>query len=224
MDPTSTTPTPPPDPSAAPAPQPAATPQTFTAEQVAERERVAAQKAHDAAEAAARKRYEERDRQRTSTPAPQPTPTPAASSGGGLTFKDLARFNAFNAATAEHGVPPAGAELLLERFETAKPGDVTTWVAEEAKRFGWSKPAPVNPNPTPGAQPGTAGSPASAIVPTPTPGGPPPAPSAGQFRAPVIRWSAAELDAYAAANGGPASISRLFAEDMARTRIAITRK
>lgn len=213
---------PPPASPAAPAEQPAA-PIMFTAEQVAERERVAAQKAHDAAEAAARRRYEERQKP-ASTPAATTTPQPNAAPSAGLTIQDFTRFAAFTAVASEVGIPPAGVEMLMERVMAEKPTDVRAWTTAEATRFGWSKqPAAPTVNPTPGPAPGNAGSPAPLVTPTPTPGGPPPAPSAGQFRAPVIQWSQAELDAHAAKNGGPASVYRQFVADMASTRFAISR-
>lgn len=141
-----------------------------------------------------------------------------------MTPQDILRVASFGAVAAEYGLTPRTSEMLLGEFMTARPTDVRAWMAEQTTSLGVVKASPVNPNPTPGPSPGHAASPTPTVTPTPTPGGPPPAPSAGQFRAPVIRWSQAELDAYAAKNGGPAAVTRLFVEDMATTRFALPRK
>lgn len=151
-----------------------------------------------------------------SPPAPQPAPQPnAAPQASGLTFADMVRYDAFKAAVSDHAVPAAGQSLLLERFMAAPPADVASWVADQAKAFGWQKQTPTQPaaTVTPSQSGAPVAQPAPTVTPTPTPGGPPPASSAGLTRAPLHQWSQADLDAYAKANGGPAAIFRLFAQE-----------
>lgn len=207
-------------PPAAPAEQPAPAPVTFTAEQVAERERVAAQKAHDAAMAEARRVFEGKQRPNSSTaPTPQPAPIPAsAPAPSGMTFQDLVRYDAYKAAIGEHAVPPAGQQMLLGQFMAAAPADPAAWVREQVTAFGWQKQATTTTPPaTVTAPTGTPAATTPQPAPAPTPGGPTTAPASAISRRPLHEWTQAELDAYAAQNGGPRALFALFAADSAST-------
>lgn len=223
MNPDPNTPTPPPEPQAAPAPQPSApaanasTPPAFTREQVDAMIADAKKQAHDAAYAQARRTFEQRSNGTPTPPAPQ-SPPPAAPTSAGLTFADLARFQAFNAAASEHGIPPAGVELLLGQWGEARPTDTRAWVAEKAAQFGWSKTATVTPP--------ASGSPAAPIAapsapPTPatsTPSGSPPAPSAGVYDPKPSQMKPADVQAYVAKHG-PKAWMALVRQELAGTRV-----
>jgi hypothetical protein len=220
MDPTAQTPTSPPASQAAPAEQPAASapPQpaaAFTADQVAQMVADAKRQAHDAAMAEARRVFEGKQKP-ASTPAPQPTP-PTGAQPSGLTFADLARFQAFNAAAAEIGIPPAGAEMLLTRWAEARPTDTRAWLAAEAAPFGWSKPA--SPSTPSAGTPATPASPSAPAVPaTPTPSGSPPAPSAGVYDPKPSQMKPADVQAFIAKNG-PKAWMALVRQELAGTRV-----
>lgn len=129
---------------AAPAEQPAAPAPMFTAEQVVERERAAAQKAHDAAMAEARRLFEGKQRA-TSQPPPaqqQPAQQPAAPAPAATSALDIARVVQFTTEAAQHGIPAKGIELLASRLDVERPTDVRAWVAEQADAYGWRKPTP----------------------------------------------------------------------------------
>jgi hypothetical protein len=177
----------------------------------------ASQKAHDAAEAAARRRYDER--QRTSPPpAPQPNATPTAQAAApGMTAQDILRISAFTAAAAEHGIPARGVEMLLERVMLEKPADVRGWTGTEAASYGWSKVASTPPAGSPAAPATAAAQPL--VPPTPTPSGSPPAPSAGgSYDLKPTQMKPADVTAYIAKNGYKAFAALVRAE-LSGTRV-----
>lgn len=127
MNPTPETPTPPPASPAAPAEQPAPTVQTFTADQVAEREQAAARKAHDAAMAEARRVFEGKQKPASTaqtTQAPPPAPTTATGS-----------TRAYERAIAAYDFPEEAMALLDEEFDRVKPADPRAFVEQRATAF-----------------------------------------------------------------------------------------
>lgn len=205
-------------PPAAPAPQPSspapsAPAPAYTQAQVDAMIAEASRKAHDAAHAEAR-RIREGKGNGASSPAPQPaSPTPAAASG--LTFQDLARYDAFKTAASEHGVPARGVEMLLTEFMATKPSDPRAWVAEQAAAFGWSKATSTPPAANPAATPAPS---APSVPPTPTPSGSPPAPSSGVYDLKPSQMKPADIAAYVAKNG-PKAFSALVRQELAGTRL-----
>lgn len=152
---------------AALAEQPANVAPMFTADQVVERERVAAQRAHDAAMAEARRVFE--GKQRNSSPpaaTQQPATQSAAPQPAATSVLDIARVVQFTTEATQIGIPPAGVEMLLSRLESERPSDVRAWVATQAESFGWRKPAATNPATstpaTPASQPFAAPAPTNA--------------------------------------------------------------
>lgn len=149
-----------PDPAAspaAPAPQPAA-PVTFTAEQVADRERAAAQRAHDAAMAEARRVFEGKQRPgSTATPATQDTqPVPSTVTG---------KVRAYERAIAAFDFPDEALALIDEEFDRVKPTDPRAWVEQRAAAFRVPKRGAATPTPTITAP--TAATPSAPTAPQP---------------------------------------------------------
>lgn len=207
-------------PSAAPAPQPptpaaSAPAPVYTQAQVDAMLAEVRTQAHNAGAAATRRALE--GRTGTSSPAPQPNPPPAAPSPG-LTFADLARFQAFNAAAAEHGIPPAGVEMLLGQWGEARPPDTTAWVREKAAAFGWSKSNTSTPSAV-GSPPATPVAASAPPMPaSPTPSGSPPAASAGVYDPKPSQMKPADVSAYIAKNG-PKAFAALVRQELAGTRV-----
>ena len=114
---------------AALAEQPASVAPTFTAAQVADRERVAAQRAHDAAMAESRRIFE--GKQRPSTPATTQQPaTPTAPSAD-----DFGRVRAYERSLGRYDFTDDALAMLDERFASEKPADVAAFVTRMATAF-----------------------------------------------------------------------------------------
>lgn len=223
MNPTPDTPTPPPESQAAPAPQPIAPASpppapAFTQAQVDAMLADAKKQAYDSAYAQARRTFEQKGNGASTPTQTQPTPSPAPAAPGGMTFADLARYDAFKDAVAAHSVPPAGRALLMERFMSSPPADVVTWVSEQAAAFGWAK--QTSPTQPAGSQP--SGAPVvQATPPTPptsTPSGSPPAPSAGVYDPKPSQMKPADVQAYVAKHG-PKAWMALVRQELAGTRV-----
>lgn len=144
--------TPPAASQAAPAEQPATAAPMFTTEQVAEREQRAAQKAHDAAMAEARRVFQGKQKAESNQPQ-QPATQPANTAPAATTALDIARVVQFTTEAAQHGIPAKGIELLATRLDAERPTDVRAWVAEQADAYGWRKPTTA---PTPTVAPNAA--------------------------------------------------------------------
>lgn len=117
---------------AAIAEQPATAAPTFTAAQVADRERAAAQRAHDAAMAESRRIFEGKQRPAsTSNAAQQPAATAPAPTDGG----DFGRVRTYERSLARYDFTDDALAMLDERFATEKPADVGAFVAKMATAF-----------------------------------------------------------------------------------------
>lgn len=211
-------PPPAPTPAAAPAQQPAASAlespevRAFVAAEV-ERVRNATWKQ-------ARESMGKRSNGAAPTPEAQPTSQPTAPpQATGLTAHDILRVSAFTAAASEHGIPPRGVEMLLERVMTEKPADVRAWTATEAAQFGWSKPTTTAPAPTPAAP---AASQASG--PPVTSNGAPSSVGRVTDDVPLIDRSPADQDAYRKQHGLVPFTDRLLREAREnKTRLRLPR-
>lgn len=209
-------------PPAAPAPQPSPTPAAppapaFTQAQVDAMVADAAMKAHNAAEAAARRRYEGKE-PAPAKPAPAAGSPPAAPPAGpGLTAQDIFRVTALQAATTEYGLTARASEMFLERVMVEKPADVRAWVAAEVAALGLSKSTPSTPPPA-----GSPAAPAAATQPpapaTSTPSGSPPASSVGVYDLKPSQMKPADVAAYVAKNGHRA-FSALVRQELSGTRV-----
>lgn len=217
--------TPPPatTPPAAPAQQPSANPLDLPEVRaaIASASSAAAEQARNATWKQARETLGKKTNGTAPTPEPQPTQPPAAPSPtAGLTAHDILRVSAFTAAATEHGVPPRGVEMLLERVMTEKPADVRAWVATEAASFGWSKPTPTTSASTPAAPQAAT----QASGPPVTSNGAPS--SAGRVTddVPLIDRSPADQDAFRKQHGLIAFTDRLLKEAREnKTRLRLPR-
>lgn len=146
---------------------------------------------------------------KTSGPAPttEPQPAPTATAAP-TTSLDIARVVMFTSAATQLGIPAKGVEMLLARLDTERPADVSAWVTEQARDFGWSKPATPTSTP-PAATAAPAQAPAGAPV---TSNGAPSSTATVTDDVPLMQRSASDIDAYRKQHGIVALTDRLLRE------------
>lgn len=126
----------------------------------------AAQRAHNAAWAEARRKYEAPKTPSGGQPPATKQDTVTTQQPQAVDVRaEVARIRSFERAAGGFGLSPAALELLEQDFNTANPQDPAAWVTQRATAFGWKQAG--------SATPATATSATETPAPKITPHGPP---------------------------------------------------